>query len=444
MLAIRAESASVVSMPPREKRIAKRRARAAKLGLGLPPSVMGKSSVKQTQKGVKPPVPTLAALRKRLHRPPTPEPASPVAYLPGQEDIPRSDNEFDNRDRTTANIHHVAPPTHHITPAGASHLTEHNFDDHFDVAAEDDNLLDYDAEGEDDDEQVDTEMEMDLDATQPLNLLANASEDDVRALFSGFDNLRFDEGPVPLDNSGYFSGNFDTFDPPTAHMWEVATRSSGSGSSSTVQDLGTYSYTRDSSVPNVASYATQPSIGSGPSHLTPPPAVESPPHPPLPPLRRVPTPAPWVMTPEAQIPTPIRSPPVVRTPTPCPQPAPLPPVCQATPQNSASRAGAGPLCWPSSSTFGSPVFARPRPRPSTSERASRICGEAGPSRSHHLPPAPAPALPSGGLDLTELESDSDPNPPRCSTPVRYEDTDWGLTEDSVLPAHLTQARCRAA
>ncbi|KAG9084397.1 hypothetical protein FS749_005264 [Ceratobasidium sp. UAMH 11750] len=122
MIPLRAES-STVSLPPRERASAKRRAKAIKLGLS--PSVAGKSPAKGSRKRAKAPAPppTLAATRKRraaadvayLDRPDgyhikrvvrrvSPGPAPPVPYLPGEEDIPRSDAESDDSDATALEL----------------------------------------------------------------------------------------------------------------------------------------------------------------------------------------------------------------------------------------------------------------------------------------------------------------------------------------------------
>lgn len=100
---VRAES-STVSLPPRERRLGKQRAKAIKLG--LPPLVSTKSPTKKTRKDAQKSAPTLASTRVRragamdvaylnrpdgfhikrvVRRPPTPRPAPPVPYLSGQD-----------------------------------------------------------------------------------------------------------------------------------------------------------------------------------------------------------------------------------------------------------------------------------------------------------------------------------------------------------------------
>ena len=97
---LRAES-STTSMPPRERIVAKRRAKAIRMGQPLPRAVTNR--IKKTTKA---PAPTLAATRKRrlaaldvayidrpdgyhikrvVRRPATPEHIPVVPYLPGQK-----------------------------------------------------------------------------------------------------------------------------------------------------------------------------------------------------------------------------------------------------------------------------------------------------------------------------------------------------------------------
>ncbi|KAG8732992.1 hypothetical protein FRC10_000495 [Ceratobasidium sp. 414] len=169
---LRAES-STVSLPPRERALAKRCAKAIKLG--LPPSSASKSPAKGIRKRRKVPAPppTLATTRKRrgaevayidqpdgyhikhvVRHPETLRPPPSVPYLPGEEDILRSDVESDDGDvelndgdMTMHKLTHVPYPAD------------------FDIAAEveetptepDTNLVDYNAEGEDEDEDVNME-----------------------------------------------------------------------------------------------------------------------------------------------------------------------------------------------------------------------------------------------------------------------------------------------
>lgn len=100
MSPLRAES-STVSMPPRERRPAKRRAKAIRQGQPIPDA--GTNSVRKIAKV---PLPTLAATRQRrlaalnvayidrpdgyhikqvVRRPSTPDHAPPIPYLNGQE-----------------------------------------------------------------------------------------------------------------------------------------------------------------------------------------------------------------------------------------------------------------------------------------------------------------------------------------------------------------------
>ncbi|KAG8732210.1 hypothetical protein FRC10_001159 [Ceratobasidium sp. 414] len=165
MIPLRAES-STVSLPPWERALAKHRAKAIKLG--LPPSIASKSPAKGIQKRAKPPVPppTLAATRQRraaadvayLDRPDgyhikrvvrrvSPGPAPPVPYLPGEEDIPRSDTESEDSDAQVPELAALS------TNSRVAIETE-------DTPTEpDSDLVDYDAEGEDEDGDRDTYMQ---------------------------------------------------------------------------------------------------------------------------------------------------------------------------------------------------------------------------------------------------------------------------------------------
>ncbi|KAG9088148.1 hypothetical protein FRC06_002211 [Ceratobasidium sp. 370] len=159
---LRAES-STVSLPPRERVLAKHHAKAIKLG--LPPSVASESPAKGTQKRTGPaPLPTLAATHQRhaaadvayLDRPDgyhvkrivhqvTPGPVPPILYLPGEENIPHSDVESDDSNTTVPELTNSASlggpgPNFDIVAKVEETPTELDTD-----------LVDYDAEGEDDD-----------------------------------------------------------------------------------------------------------------------------------------------------------------------------------------------------------------------------------------------------------------------------------------------------
>jgi hypothetical protein len=101
MIALRTES-STVSIPPRERRAAKRRAKALKLG--IPSLAKAKASSKKIQRQAKPLAPTLASTRERrggelaffnkadgfhvkrvVRRKATNTPVPQIPYLPGQE-----------------------------------------------------------------------------------------------------------------------------------------------------------------------------------------------------------------------------------------------------------------------------------------------------------------------------------------------------------------------
>jgi hypothetical protein len=164
---------STVSIPPREKRLAKHRAKAIKLG--LPPSALVRDTSKHIKKAATNMLtPTLASTRtrrarefayfskpdgfyvKRVVRRPTQAPISHTPYLPGQEgellftticnnlnvnktitDIPHSDSESDTTDVTMLEV------------ATGGFEDAENMDESI---ATEPNELDYDAEGEDDED----------------------------------------------------------------------------------------------------------------------------------------------------------------------------------------------------------------------------------------------------------------------------------------------------
>ncbi|KAG8732071.1 hypothetical protein FRC10_001257, partial [Ceratobasidium sp. 414] len=222
MIPLRAES-STVSLPPRERTLAKRRAKAIKLGLS--PSVACKSPAKRARKRAKAPVPpTLAATCQRraaanvayieqpdgyhvkqVVRRVTPGPAPPVPYLPGEEDLPHSDAESDGSDATELQL------------VSSNNLGE--LSTTFDVGLEADetptepdiDLVDYDAEGEDEDEDIH------MQATQLTNPFADASNDDIQALFGGLNNLHF--GDSPATNDGDLPGFADAHSRPIPDRW---------------------------------------------------------------------------------------------------------------------------------------------------------------------------------------------------------------------------------
>lgn len=253
---LRAEE-STVSLPPRERRLAKRRARAMKLG--LPPSTMERSAVKAARRRqANQPTPTLASTRarrsgelaffnkadgfhiKRVVRRAMPHsPVPRVPYLPGQEDIPHSDTESDIGDTTSLK---------EVLPSLDGAIVEPE-----ELGTEPDEL-DYDAEGEDDDVTMDDEplrpskapehMRVDspagvgLDgslesnnlqqwatmqpAYQSMDLIGDTSPEELQVLFGGLDNFPryahlpsadngFSDNGVPSTNS-FPSNNTFHFD----------------------------------------------------------------------------------------------------------------------------------------------------------------------------------------------------------------------------------------
>ncbi|QRW10719.1 hypothetical protein RhiLY_09718 [Ceratobasidium sp. AG-Ba] len=173
---------------------------------------------------------------KRVVPRPVPEPVQLVPYLPGQEDIQHSDDESSGFESTIANTCNTAK----YQTLGNRLNTPDKTDD----------LLDYDAEGEDNDEYTNANTDMDIDdlsvdnnfdhsstgpwgcslPNQPVNLLANASKEDIQALFSGFDSMHFNVGSDSFDQPDYFSDNFRAFDPPVPQMWSNFNGDPGSGS----------------------------------------------------------------------------------------------------------------------------------------------------------------------------------------------------------------------
>ncbi|KAG8731262.1 hypothetical protein FRC10_001915 [Ceratobasidium sp. 414] len=449
MLPLRAES-STVSLPPRERALAKRRAKAIKLGLS--PSISRKSPAKVARKRGKAPAPapTLAATRKRraaadvayLDRPdgyhikrvvrrlPTPGSHPPIPYLQGQEDIPHSDAESDGSDETMLELTHTA------------NLNGH--DGVLDIAAEadetptelDPDLLDYDAEGEDEDE-----------AAQPVNVLANASEEDIQALFGSLGGLHFSDGPSTT--SGHFPSTqgHDPWDPFAMHHLNTA-----------VNDLQIH--------PSMQPHSSQLHLADGFPCPQPPPS-------------RVPTPAPWIVVPEVQAPAP--RPPTA--PLPSTQSMPPPPASNTTRYTLVSHSG---IPTGLSCSLRAPTPSHTHPRLSTRDLVSQIRGTHTESphpriptaptglasdnlRTHSLPghisnPPPLGPTPlrislslpnflqGAGNNGGNVEESTDPMPEgeeqrldssasRPSTPVALDDTDVGLDESS--PIQVSQARSRA-
>ncbi|KAG9080275.1 hypothetical protein FRC06_006842, partial [Ceratobasidium sp. 370] len=467
---LRAE-VSTVSLPPRERMLAKRRAKAIKLGLS--PSFASKSPVTQARKATKALVPTLASTRKRraaadhayfawpdgyhikpvVRRPPTPE---------GQD----SDGESNVTDATVPELIHMAG--FDVDNTG------------FNVAAEteeppllvDSDLLDYDAEGEDDVEDEDVQMK-DLStadypshaaleftgpmacvgvngaqtgfpgnissAADPLNSLTNPDEDDIAALFGSLKDLQFgDATSVNLEQElqNPFQGP-NAWEPFAIHQ-PNATMNNTLAHTPHLPDQASSSHSFNPPMP--------------PRFSNPPPV-----HRPHTPQQRVPTPAPWIVSAEPQIPN--LHPPT--TPLAHPQsmvpPAPPTSMSHAGTTNNLPRSPPVPTAHPRLSTSTRERVPQthtqvqsphPNLRPPTSPRNFPLDHGFTPSLS--LPPLrlslSLPEFLGGDEAGTDTEDEgqhySAPDASRASTPVMLEDTDIGLTESS--PVQVTRARSRAA
>ncbi|KAF8606213.1 hypothetical protein BDV93DRAFT_521056, partial [Ceratobasidium sp. AG-I] len=219
---------STVSLPPRERIVARRCAKAIRQG--QPVSGIDTNSVRKTAKA---PMPTLAATRERrtaalnvayldrpdgyhikkvVRRPATTGRPAPVPYLTGQEDLPCSDDESDDDSTSTATLETV-PEIFSVTDAPNA-----NFNVGLIPAQPED--IDHDAEGETDDEAME---DISLPSSslsggtfdmawgsqpnsapqtwpgasaQANNLIGNASKEDLKALFDGLDNF-----PATFPNS---------------------------------------------------------------------------------------------------------------------------------------------------------------------------------------------------------------------------------------------------
>ncbi|KAG9095405.1 hypothetical protein FS749_010516 [Ceratobasidium sp. UAMH 11750] len=150
---------SVLSRPPRESREQRRRAKAHRAGLPI------QNTAPSTPANA--PAATLASTRTRRpipevgytvdkdgyhvkpveRKPKKSQPTRPVAYLPGQEDIPRSDSESDT-ESNNGDLDMLT--TFHPAPTSPNNRIEHpfNIEDEFE-------LVDEDAEGEDEDIEMD-------------------------------------------------------------------------------------------------------------------------------------------------------------------------------------------------------------------------------------------------------------------------------------------------
>ncbi|KAG9121597.1 hypothetical protein FRC07_002391 [Ceratobasidium sp. 392] len=254
MSALRAQS-STVSLPPREKMLARRRAKAIKLGHSI--ATIG--APRPPRRKAKTPAPTLAATRQRrqkeyayfnrpdgyqvkqvVRRPRTPPAtATAVRYLPGQEDIPHSDGDSDgDSDTMMCGGRPPAYPTNCEAAEGMEHELEGDTDvDEFDDDA------DADADGEDDD-MADTSLIRDSHPVasgsneasghsgmatgmaddegqlwpgnsyawpvtsnfQSTDLIGNASADQLKELYGGLNDLALeDQFPTSLNSFGFDS-----------------------------------------------------------------------------------------------------------------------------------------------------------------------------------------------------------------------------------------------
>ncbi|QRV72033.1 hypothetical protein RhiJN_00047 [Ceratobasidium sp. AG-Ba] len=229
---------STVSIPPREKRPAKRNEKACKQkahsGPPGPPNPPGPPI--GAKRKAKQPILTLAGQRQRranevayVSRPDgihikrvvrrSSDPGLPLAvpYLPGQEDLPHSDAESDSTDATILEISTI--PTQ---DSGVDmEVDTDEFEGVIEPAGVDKELWDYDAEGEDEDENTATKDTSHTShpflagwATYPStsnigasscdapNLLANTSDEDMAALLGGLGDLHF-AGNNPRPSSSF-------------------------------------------------------------------------------------------------------------------------------------------------------------------------------------------------------------------------------------------------
>ncbi|KAG9127138.1 hypothetical protein FRC07_000511 [Ceratobasidium sp. 392] len=236
---------SIVSLPPRDLLLAKRRAKAIKRGIS--PLVVANNLVRQKKRQAKAPAPTLASTRqrrpgrelgyydqpdgcfqyKRVNRRPPLPPAPVVPYLAGQEDIPHSDAESD------VTAPEVAPQGVDVTMRDAGNSKDvdtYNEDEDEDNAdAEDNNANDDDddAEGEDDDilMAAPATFAPHLFVKQPwpqyinigasptfsdqsawnttlLNLLKDTDPEDLQVLFGSLHNITTSDLNVPTRSAG--------------------------------------------------------------------------------------------------------------------------------------------------------------------------------------------------------------------------------------------------
>ncbi|KAG9089943.1 hypothetical protein FRC06_001287 [Ceratobasidium sp. 370] len=227
--------ASTVSMALRERMPAKRRAKAIKNG-----QPMANPGVNRRRKAADPPAPTLAGtqewhskaldvaylrrpngyhIKQVVHRSSPPAHAHPVLYLPGQDDIPRSSNE-ESDDGTASTVPDndlIETTAAAAFPAGVPDIDRRAYAGTEVLPAKSEDM-DYDAEGETDKECMednrgpstltDHPFSASFEGAQPNSmsqtwpnasgpaptndLIGNASEEDVRALFDGLDQFPTD------------------------------------------------------------------------------------------------------------------------------------------------------------------------------------------------------------------------------------------------------------
>ncbi|KAG9080622.1 hypothetical protein FRC06_006337, partial [Ceratobasidium sp. 370] len=404
-----------------------------------------------TKRSVKAPEPTLATTRQRhsdalnvaylnqpngyhikrvVHRA-APPPPSPIPYLSDQDNIPRSDDEDSDRESTAPTVPEFA------VPIGVPDI---NMD--VDADPEDD----YDAEGETDDELMEDYPRLSSSfadrvpsaarehptlQTWPAasaytnDLIGNASEEDLQALFGGLND--FPAG---------FSADFPTDFPVDS------TISTSQGLGANIQQPEVFAMGQlHAAVDNLEAFGSLQDNHVA-SHLAPPPAPVPVDH--L--LQPLPTPrSSLVAASQTATPAPALD---------CPLGLPSPVACPSPLSCHVNQSAAAPC-------LGTPIdlvstHRAPDQHPSTRDLVATAQSARSPSLA--LPPPPIPSADFGpellrrpplrrSLNIPDFlrdedgNSSPDENRTRPPTPVALEDTDVGLDESSSPP--VTQARTRA-
>ncbi|KAF8594554.1 hypothetical protein BDV93DRAFT_515685 [Ceratobasidium sp. AG-I] len=406
---LRAES-STVSLPPSERMLAKRRAKAIRNGLPIPRD--GTNNAKQKGKA---PAPILAATRERrsaalnvayinqpdgyhikrvVRRPATPKRAPPVPYLPSQEDIDRSEDDSDN-DSDSDGSSTTATVLDGLLTTG-SDADMFMDDGNAEMFATQPGEMDYDAEGETDDEVMNSVAlppplancapNMAWGAPPNLapqmwpcgsekanDLIGDASEEDLRDLFAGL-------GSLPADFPDYTPASF----PSTQDL------------AADIQESGPFAMRHQAPIPKAPSG----SVHNPFAHLSPP-------------ARQATQPAPWIGTPFDTLRL-------------SPHPAPVNPAPCSNTRDRVAQARA-------QAQSSSLVIPRPTPIPAAELLAGPLLRRPPLRRSLNLP-----SFLGGEDDDDSLDEDQ----ARPSTPVVFDETDVGLNRSTPTP--VTQAQSRAA